>query len=244
MWARADPLATNIDNLQLAYYVETIPDNSSSGMWGDTFGTWADDTIQWGAPNALVAISVDPNRIFDGRRVLKFARAAGAGEAGIKILQTTNFVADGLVRLCATFLKPLNNDNTITLRLRRLSDGVYIHEEVINKPPVGYWYTYQGQFIEVPDGADQAYEIELVTEGDSEDELLVNDCFCEIALIRYFIQLGGSGGFMHDVTSLRYANNSAQVVTTTPVNECSVQVAVLSPKSFAYGCVVSPMYLK
>jgi len=243
MWARADPLATNIDNLKLAYYVSTIPDMVPGGAWGDTFGTWGDQAVQWGAPYSLVAISVDPNRIFDGRRVLKFARASGAGNAGIKILQQTNFVADGLVRLCAVFYKPLVNNNQITLRLRRVSDGVFVHEETITKPAVGYWYTHQGQFIEVPDGPDQVYTIELTTTGDAEDELFLADLYTEIALCRYFMRLGGPASFLHDVTPLRYAD-SAQVVSTDVVNEVSVQAAILSPKVWLYGCSVQPQYLK
>ncbi|QDH91763.1 minor tail protein [Mycobacterium phage Phrappuccino] len=243
MWARADPNNTNIDNLKLAYYVTTIPDGMPSGTWADNFGTWADDQITWGSPRALVEISIDPNRIFDGRRALKMRRVSGAGEAGIKMVQQTNFVADALVRPCVVFYKPLANTNQITLRIRRVSDGVYIHEETIAKPAVGYWYTHEGQFVEVPPGDDQVYTLEVTTTGDAEDELYINDAYCELAHIRYFMRLGGAGEFLHDVTPLRYAD-SAQVVTTTPVNEVTVQAAILSPKAFAYSCDVLPAYLK
>lgn len=243
MWARADPLATNIDNLQLAYYVTTIPDVMPGGTWADAFSTWGDKTITWGAARALVAISVDPNRIFDGRRVLKFSRSAGAGSAGLKMVQQTNFVPGALARLCTVFYKPQANNNTITLRLRRVSDGVYIHEETITKPAVGYWYTHEGQFFEIPEGEDQVYTLEVTTTGDDADELGISDAYTEIALIRYFMRLGSSASFLHDVTPLRYAE-SAQVVTTTPVNEASVQIAIMSPKAFAYGADIMPTYLR
>lgn len=244
MWARADLANTNIDEYELAYYVTTIPEGQPAGTWGDSFGTWADSTITWGSPYSEVAITIDSNRIFDGRRALKFARAAGAGEAGIKMLQFTNMVAGALVRPCVVFYKPYANPNTITLRVRRASDGVYIHEETIASPAVGYWYTHKGQFAELPDGPDQVYWLELTTSGDSEDELYVNDLFLEVALVRYFMRLGGSGSFLHDVTPLRYATGAAQVVTTTPVNEFSVQAAILSPKVWLYGCTLTPNYLK
>lgn len=243
MWARDDPDNTNIDNLRLAYYVSTIPDIVPSGSWGDTFATWADQTITWGSPHALVAINVDPNRIFDGRRVLRFSRAPGAGGAGIKIIQQTNYVPGALVRPCVVFYKPYANANQITLRIRRVSDGVYIHEETITTPAVGRWYTHQGQFIEVPEGPDQVYSLELTTTGDAEDELFVTDLYSELAHIRYFMRLGGPAEFLHDVTPLRYAEG-AQVTTTEPVHEVSVQAAILSPKAFAYGCDIMPLYLK
>lgn len=247
MWARADPNNTNIEELKLAYYVSTIPDGTAGGMWGDTFATWSDPTITWGAAHAEVAISVDPNRIFDNRRTLRMSRVAGAGEAGIKIVQKTNFTEGALARLCAVFYKPLTNDNSITLRLRRVSDGVYVHEETIAVPAVGYWYTHQGQFFEIPEDedGDQVYSLEMTTTGDSEDELYVADCYSELAHIRYFMRLGGIGALLHDVTPLRYATTGyAQVSCTQPVNELSLQVAVLSPRAYAYGADVEPKYLK
>lgn len=248
MWARADPLATNIDNLVLAYYVTFIPDPEYiSGMWSSDITTWADEITTWGSEQSLVAINVDANRIFDGRRVLRIARAEGAGEAGIKITQQTNFVADALARLCVVFYKPRNNNNSITLRLRRLSDGVYVHEETVNEPPVGYWYTHQGEFFEVPDDAegDQVYTLEITTVGDAEDELFINDAYTDLALIRYFARLGGVGAFMHDITPLRYSDAGiAQVSATEPVNEFSVTTTILSPKAYAYSCSLAPLYLK
>ena len=242
MWARIDPLATGIDNLQLAYYVSTIPEGAPSGTWGDTLGTWGDQRVTWGSPRSQVSITVDPNRVFDGRRALKFRRAPGAGEAGMRIVQTTNMISGAVARLCAVFYRPLRNSNEILLRLRRMSDGVYVHEEIIPSPPVGYWHTHQGQFFELPEG-EQAYWIELTTSGDAEDELYVSDLYTEVAHIRYFMRLGGADQPLHEVTELRYAD-SAQITATTPVNECVVQLAILSPQAYAYGCTIMPSYLK
>lgn len=242
MWARQDPADTNIDNYALAYYVSTIPDVIPAGMWADSFATWDDPVITWGAPRALVAINVDPDRIFDGKRVLHFTRAGGAEEAGIKVRQHTNFVANGLFRMGAVFYKPRANNNQVTIRIRRVSDGVYIHEETFD-PVVGFWYEYVTDFIEIPDSDDQTYSLELVCTGDDPDEFYLNDLYTEISHIRYFCRLGDSGSFLHDVTALRYAD-SAIVSTTVPVNEFSIQAAILSNKAYAYGALLQPVYLK
>lgn len=242
MWARQDPANTNISATALAYYTSTIPDTIPAGMWGDTFADWSDKLISWGAPRAVVAINVDPDRIYDGKRVLHFTREGGASEAGIKVRQFTNFVANGLFRIGAVFLKPFANTNQVTVRLRRISDGVYVYEETFD-PVVGYWYEHVTDFIEIPDSEDQQYTVELVCTGDQPDELYLNDLYCEVANIRYFVRVGDNTAFLHDVTQLRYAN-SAVVSTTVPVNEFSVQLAILSPKAYAYSATLEPVYLK
>lgn len=242
MWAQQDPLDTNISSTALAFYTTTIPDVIPSGMWGDTFATWGDATIDWGAPRAVVAINVDPDRLFDNKRVLHFTRAGGAEEAGVKVRQITNFVSNGLFRIGAVFFKPTANTNQVTLRLRRVSDGVYIYQESFS-PVTGYWFEKVTDFQEIPDSEDQEYTVELVLTGDNPDEFYLNDLYVEIAGIRYFVRLGDSSQFLHDVTQLRYAD-SAIVSTTVPVNEFSVEVAILSPKFYAYGMTATPVYLK
>lgn len=242
MWARLDPLATNIDNLQLAPYVQTIPNVVPAGFWGDSLATWDDPGIDWGEPYAEVAITLDPNLIFDGNRAVHFTRAAGAGEAGIVITQQTNMMAQELAQLGCVFYKPTANDNQITVRLRRVSDGVYIHEETFT-PIAGYWYTYQGQFFELPDGTDQVYAIEFVLTGDDADEIYLSNLYTNLAGIRYLVQLGDSGAFQFDVTPLVYADN-ANVSTTLPVNQFNLTVGVFNPTCFAYGVALTPRYLK
>lgn len=242
MWAQTDPLDTNISSTALAYYTSTIPDVVPAGMWGDTVATWGDTTISWGEPKAVVSIQVDPNRIYDGKRVLHFTRAGGAEEAGIKVRQVTNFVANGLFRLGCVFYKPNANTNQVTIRLRRVSDGVYIYQETFD-PVVGYWFNYVTSFQEIPDSDDQEYTVEIVCTGDSADDFYLNDLYTEIAGIRYFVRLGDESQFLHDVTPLRYAGQ-AIVSTTTPVNEFSVQATILTPKAYAYTAKISPVYLK
>jgi hypothetical protein len=97
--------------------------------------------------------------------------------------------------------------------------------------------------VEIPESEDQEYTVEFVLTGDIADEIYLNDLYCEIALIRYFVQLGGSDQFNHDVTALAYAD-TAIVSCTTPVNEFSVDVAILDNSAYAYGATFTPTYLE
>jgi hypothetical protein len=242
MWAQADPFDTNIGSTSLAYYTSLIPDQVPAGMWADTFADWSDQLIVWGEPRAVVAISVDPDRTFQGKRVLHFTRASGAGVAGVKIRQQTNFVASGMCRISAIYYKPNTNNNQVTVDLRRISDGVYIYQETFT-PQVGYWYEYSTAFFELPDTDDQQYSVEFVCSGDDADEMYLNDLWVDIGQIRYFVRLGSIGtAELLDVTPLRYAG-LAIVSCTEPVTEFSVEVVILSPHSYAYGMSATPNYL-
>lgn len=242
MWADIDPNNTNISSTQLAYYTSTIPENIPSGTWGDTFATWADPTITWGEPQAVVSINVDPNMTFNGLRVLHFTRVAGAGEAGIKVRQSTNFVASGMFRIGASYYYPTATGNQIIVRLRRVSDGVYIYEQTVT-PVAGYWYEFTTPLIEIPDSADQIYTVEFVLTGDAADEIYINDLYTECAQIRYHCRLGAEGEFLHDITELRYVDTSI-VSCTSPVNEVLIQTTILSPTAWAYSARLTPNYLK
>lgn len=241
MWARQDPLAVNIDATALAYYTGFISlNNVQGGTWADTFAQWADDGVEWGAPGSLVNITIDSQRSYDGQRVLHFSREAGAGEVGVKVRQWTNFVPNTVFRICARWYKPYRNNNTITVRLRRVSDGVTIYQEEIKTPAVGYWYEFNTDFKSVPNTTDQTYTVELVTTGDSEDELYLSDLWVEISHIRYLVGLGGA---LYDVTDLRYAD-TAIVSCPVPVTSFSVEARIYSPRAYVYGCRVQPIYLK
>jgi len=242
MWARLDPLDTNIDNLQLAPYVTTYPSILPSGNWNDTFGAWDDPNVQWGEPIGEVSISLDPNLIFQGNRAVHFTRAAGAGNAGIFVTQQVNMMAEELCQLGCVFYKPNGNNNQITLTLRRVSDGVTVHTETFT-PLVGYWYTYQTQFFELPSTLDQVYTLEFLTSGDAADEIYLSNLYCNVAGIRYFLQLGDSSAFDFDVTPLVYADN-ASVSCSTPVDRFSLNVQVYNPDSWAYGMTLTPRYLR
>src|SRR6185503_19881759 len=119
--------------------------------------------------------------------------------------------------------------NQIILRLRRVSDGVYIYEYTFdpNSHPgaTGFWYQLQTDFQEIPDLDDQIYTLEDVVSGDAAGDFYINDVWAEVAHIRYFCRLGGEGAFLHDITALRYAD-TAIVSATLPVNEVTVQSAI------------------
>jgi hypothetical protein len=242
MWATPNLNDTNVGATDLAYYTTLIPDQIPAGMWADSFADWSDQIIVWGEPRAVVAIQVDPNRTFQGKRVLHFTRAAGAGIAGVKIRQQLNFVAGGLFRIGAIYYKPNANANQVTVALRRISDGVYIYEETFT-PIVGYWFEYLSDFIAIPEVDDQQYSVEFTCSGDAADEMYLNDLWCDIAQIRYRVGMGSIGeNPLLDVTALRYTG-LAITSCTDPVQEFYVQVAILSPHSYAYGASFTPNYL-
>ena len=246
MWARMDPLNTNIDKSNLAWY--TSPTTMPPGMWGDQFAAWADENVKWGNARATVAIWIDPERMYKGNRALHFRRAAGSGSAGVRVIQQTNYFPGAQARICCTFYKPNQNSNYITLRLRRVSDGYYVHEETIPNVPVGQWYTYQTPFFEVPDTLDQVYVAEISLTGTYEDDLYVSDLYTEVAHVRYFMRLGGvsnPNAVNIDVTELAHNQTSDAIVTcTVPTNEVSLEVVLLTPLAVAYGVTLTPMYLQ
>lgn len=234
MWA-----SDNSDNL--APGVSIIPANLDGSAWLDTFVDWNDEDIPWGAPRGVVAVNLDGDRRYQGRRVLRFNRAPGAGEAGISNRQATNFIAGGLFRLGTVIYKPFGNDNIILLRLVRKSDGVIIYETPV-KVTAGRWTDFTTDLVEVPVGT-QEFEAQLVLTGDEEDTLYVSDLYTEVSHVRYFMRVGGSGEYLHEVTDLRY-RNSAAVVAPKPVTECSITASILSPKGFCYGATFTPSYLQ
>ena len=234
---------------QLAFYTSWISldlftaggEREESGAnWSDSLSMWSDDSVSWGSPDSLVRINIDSQRSYGGQRVLHFSREAGAGEVGIRVRQWTNFVPNAVFRICARWYKPFRNTNTIKVRLRRISDGVIIYEEEIISPPVGYWHEFATKLQQVPSGTDQTYNVELVTLGDSEDELYLSDLWVEISHVRYFVSLGNT---LYDVTDLRYAD-TAIVSCPVPVTNFSVEARIYSPRAHVGGCKITPVYLK
>lgn len=248
-----------IDSTALAYYTSLISldlfDNNGvpragGANWADPIAVWGvtpgapevTTGAAWGSLNALVNITIHPDRIYDGKRVLHFSREAGAGEVGVRVRQWNNFVPNALFRICARWLKPRKNDNSITVRLRRVSDGVVVYQEEVRTPAVGYWHEFATSFQRVPAETDQVYTVELVTSGDSEDELYLSDLWVELSHVRYFITLGPSGT-PQDVTDLRYAD-TAIVSCSVPVNEFTVEARIYTPRASITGCQIQPTYLK
>ena len=249
MWARMDPLDTNIENIRLAYYVTTIPNRIPAGNWAGDFVEWADTDIVWGEPWVEANITLDPNRMFDGNRVIHFTRVAASGgdpdrppRAGISVVQQTNLYPDALFRLCAKFYKKKANANQITLQLRRISDGVVVYYVTFD-PPVGKWTTYQSIFQEIPLGTDQVYTLEFISTGDDADDIYLSDLWTDIAGVRYFVQLGDVSQPVYDVTALRYGDET-QVTSSTPVTWFGFTAGIFSPHAYCYGAELTPAYLQ
>ena len=96
----------------------------------------------------------------------------------------------------------------------------------------------------VPGAARQTYNLSLTVVGNSRDTLYISDLYTDIAPIRYFVQLGGSGSYLHEVTDLRYTRSETVLSSPTSVKEFSLRTVVLSPKAWAFGCTATPLYLR
>ena len=97
---------------------------------------------------------------------------------------------------------------------------------------------------DVPGAPRQQYIAELTIEGDQEEELYVSDLYCETTPIRYFVRLGPPGTDPIEVTDLRYTKAQAIVTATEPVNQMQVQAVITGTNSYAFGCTITPNYLK
>ena len=238
MWASGESDA-------LTPEVTIIPEKFSAN-WIDAFASWADSDKEWGSPHGVVSVNIDGDRMYQGHRVLRFRRAPGAGEAGIAINQKINFASDGLARIGLSFYKPFDNDNVIVLRLIRKSTGAKVYEIPL-QAEYGRWIDYTSEFFELPDDISptEEFQVQCVLTGDAEDEMYVADLYTAIAHVRYFVRLGDSGGFLHDVTELRYRENTETYVTSpTQVTQAQITVAILSDRGFAFGMDAEPHYMK
>ena len=104
----------------------------------------------------MVSVALSGERRYQGNRVLHVSRPAdvgitpgASGESGISVTQHTNFIPMALVRLSATYYKPVGNANTLVLRLRRSIDGHIVYEEQ-STPSTDYWTTWTTPFVEIP----------------------------------------------------------------------------------------------
>lgn len=457
MWVDINENTETVDDTELSPYFGVIPEDIQKASWTDALARWGDPVTEWGAPYGLVSINVDNDRRYLGKRVVHFTRAAGAGQAGIKLKQWTNFTPGAQFRVGAVFYRPQNTGNNIILRLKR-DDGTTIIEQTlgtsrvvatanvdIRSPgssigatalsnnglvylsaqtkksenglyrfkgasvplesvpdyvPSGRWFEAVTQFAEIPEtlanasfdnnligwiptggtwtavddkgytgdksaklatnGTDSAlrsngiecltgstvqasawvtwedltpgagsiglralfynseddlvdtvdldgqvitpatadtaawsalsgsttvpvgegitqvafqvvvdgelgtggsvwvddfatdvpgaprqqYIAELTVEGDQEEELYVSELYTETTPIRYFVRLGAPGTDPIEVTDLRYTKAKAIVTASEPVNQMQVQAVITSDRSYAFGCTITPNYLK
>ena len=97
---------------------------------------------------------------------------------------------------------------------------------------------------DVPGAVRQTYSLSLTVVGNDRDTLYLSDLRSDIAPIRYFVQLGGAGSYLHDVTDLRYTKSDTIVTASPPVNDMSLHTVILSPLARARGVKATPTYLK
>jgi len=146
---RSDALWASSSSDQLTPAASIIPANLSGSAWLDSFVDWTDAVISWGASRGVVAVNLDGDRRYQGRRVLRFNRVAGAGEAGIRLRQQTHYIPGGLFRLGCVFYKPFANNNILLIRLVRRSDNLVIYQTPVDAP-AGRWVDFTTDLIEVP----------------------------------------------------------------------------------------------
>jgi hypothetical protein len=96
----------------------------------------------------------------------------------------------------------------------------------------------------VPGSPRQQYRVELTIDGTDEEELYISDLYTEIAGVRYFVRLGAPGADLIEVTDLRYTKGMAIVTSTEPVKQMQVQTVITNQRSFAWGCKITPNYLR
>lgn len=398
MWVDITASTDSINDTRLSPYFGIIPTTIPRGSWSDPLASWSDSDTVWGSSYGLVTVNVDPDRRYQGRRVVHFTRAGEMqGRAGISLAQWTNFVPGAQFRVGAIFYRPKVTTNTLILRLTR-SDGTLILEEPLGVAPGGRWFEATTAFTEIPEtlsnasfdnnligwipaggawtaaankgrtgtksarlatngtrstltsermecmldstvsasgwvtwtgitpgspirikalfynsantlvtsvaldnpvtpssastsdwhpvsgattvpteqgitqvafqveipaaagsggsvwvddfstdvpGAPrQQFTAELTVEGDEEEELYVSDLYTETTPIRYFVRLGPPGTEPIEVTDLRYTKSEAIVTATTPVNQMQVQAVITTPRAYAFGCTITPMYLR
>ena len=242
---RSNAMWASSESENLTPEVTIIPEKFSAN-WIDAFAAWNDSEKEWGSPRGVVSINVDDNRQYQGNRVLRFHRAQGSGEAGIAINQKINFVAGGLARIGLSFYKPFDNDNIIVLRLIRKSGTQKVYEVPL-QPSYGSWIDFTTEFFELPDDIEpgEEFQVQAVLMGDDEDELYVANLYTEISHVRYFVRLGDASGYLHDVTELRYREDTETYVTSPqPVTQAQITTAILSDRGFAFGVTAEPHFLK
>ena len=150
MWVDIGQDTDSISDTQLSPYFGVIPTDIPKGNWSDALAAWSDIETDWGSSYGLVGINVDNDRRYQGKRVVHFTRAAGAGQAGISLDQWTNFVPGAQFRIGAVFYRTEATNNDLVLRLTR-SDGAVILEETLADAPAGRWHEAVSQFVEIPE---------------------------------------------------------------------------------------------
>lgn len=97
---------------------------------------------------------------------------------------------------------------------------------------------------DVPGAPRQQFTAALTVVGDEEESLYVSDLYTEVTPVRYFARLGTAPEDLIEVTDLRYTKGVATVTSSQPVNTLDVQAVINSPRAWAFGCKITPAYLK
>lgn len=239
----SDAMWSNEDSDHLSY--NTSVTDHEGAVWTDFFAAWEDGEEAWGSPRGLVSITVDPDRLYQGKRVLRFSRQKGSGEAGVRVRQRSNYNdKPGKSRIRSVIYKPFQTNNEVRVRLSSNISGEVIFEELINVPS-GQWFEYVSPLFSVDDGTAD-YTVELTLSGDEQDEVYVNDLHTEVTHISYYVA-PGTGPLesleLYDVTELRDLPNSA-FVFPEQIRAATVVATLRSDREFLYGLEIRPTFLE
>lgn len=239
----SDAMWSDEDSDKLSY--NTSVTDFEGAVWTDFFASWDDGETHWGSPRGLVSITVDPDRLYQGKRVLRFSRQKGSGEAGVRVRQRTNYNdKPGKTRIRSVIYKPFSTDNEVRVRLTSNVSGSILFEELVNVP-AGQWFEYSSPLFAVEDGSAD-YTVEILISGDDQDEVYVNDLYTEVTHISYYVA-GDTGPLaeleLYDVTELRDLPNSA-FVFPEPVRSATVVATLQSDREFLYGLDIKPTLLQ
>ena len=239
----SDAMWSDDDSDSLSY--NTAVTDFDGTVWTDFFASWDDGEATWGSPRGMVSITVDPDRLYQGKRVLRFSRQKGSGEAGVIVRQRTNYNdKPAKARVKAVIYKPFDTTNEVRVRMSSNISGEVLFEELVNVP-AGQWFEYASPMFDVSDGTAD-YNVQLVLSGDEQDEVYVNNLYTEVTHISYYVA-SGTGPLaeleLYDVTELRALPN-ASFVFPEPVRSATVVATLQSSREFLYGMTIRPTYLQ
>lgn len=247
---RSDAMWQSAGSTELSRNTSLFPPELGAA-WSDSFARWGDTSEEWGSPRSQVSVNLDGNRTYRGRRVLRFSRAAGSGEAGLRVKQSTNILKNDEThaRIRSIFVKPLSNDNLVQFRLIDTTNDIIVYEEYA-EVQAGAWTEYTSKLFTIPPSETATYEVQVALIGDSQEEFFLADLYTEVSHIQYLAYLGDFDSTsdplpekLIDFTSIRDEPNGA-LVSQEPINNLTVFVKLKSERQFLYGLDLMPQYLQ
>lgn len=246
-YQRSDDMWNSEDDTKLSYNTTiTRPDGAT---WNDFVSNWGDTRTDWGSAQGLVAMSIDTDRLYQGKRVLRVSRASGAGNAVIKIRQTNHYLdTTNTVRVRAKYFQPVASTNEIIVKLYPKDDAKnVIYKESLPTNP-GEWHDFVSKPFTVAVEGKKEFVLEFSMSGNDQNEVFINDVYTEVSHIKYFFVPGKTTDIvaedLREVTTLRDNPENSCFVSPVPINEGTIIVQNNSKTQYLYGMSIKPVYLQ